>query len=66
MLTSRSFTTPIQLLNILRARYNIPVPDSCSSPADVRQWKDESQRAIRLRYIVLPLTHTHRESARVA
>jgi hypothetical protein len=50
MLTYRSFTTPIQLLNILTARYNIPVPPTCTTAAEIRQWKEESQRAIRLRY----------------
>ena len=49
MLTYRSFTTPLNLLDMLSARYDMPPPPDLTPP-EQEAWKVDCQRVIRLRY----------------
>lgn len=49
LLTYRSFTTPLELLQMLKLRYDVPLPTRATS-AELEQYIKVHQTPIRLRY----------------
>ena len=52
LLTYKSFMTPNELLELLRERYNVPMPRDCDTKPKVDEWVKNQREPIRLRILL--------------